>query len=50
MARMRHGFMHVFAVVGLLSACREKTSALTAEQRTRFDGTRGGRIAGRRSS
>lgn len=34
---MRPAFMHVLAIVGLLSACHEKTGALTAEQRARFE-------------
>ncbi len=37
MPSMRPAFMHVLAIVGLLSACQEKTGALTAEQRARFE-------------
>jgi hypothetical protein len=37
MPRMRFALMYALAVVGLLSACQEKTGALTAEQRTRFE-------------
>jgi hypothetical protein len=34
---MRPAFTYVFAFVGVLSACQEKTGALTAEQRKRFE-------------
>jgi hypothetical protein len=37
MPRTRLAFLYVLAVVGLLSACQEKTGALTAEQRARFE-------------
>lgn len=37
MPRMRPAFVFVLAVIGLLSACQEKTGALTAEQRTRLE-------------
>ena len=33
---MRPAFMYVLAIVALLSACRQSTGALTAEQQTRF--------------
>jgi hypothetical protein len=37
MPRIRPAYKYVLAIVGLLSACQEKTGALTAEQRTRFE-------------
>jgi hypothetical protein len=37
MSRTRPAFRYILAVVGLLSACQQKTGALTPEQRARFE-------------